>query len=225
MSEPMSSKEIDDAISSIHQLVSQDLRPQTRPKLSAVADVGRLLVLTPENRVVRSSAQNYSPALNGRPLSGPAAIADFDGTQDDSGGLPDKEPNAPDGGFSGAIDLQARLMDLDAASLMAARAFATEQSPQQGGAALAGGKLSDDGFADSGVADDALAHLAKPAMPAADPSDLWISEAELRTMVQGIFRDEMAGPMGERLTRNIRRLVRAEMGKILAAQELEQTNS
>lgn len=54
----------------------------------------------------------------------------------------------------------------------------------------------------------------------AEPEVLF-DEDVLRAMVQAILRDEMAGAMGERITRNIRKLVRAEVGRMLAAQELE----
>ncbi len=58
------------------------------------------------------------------------------------------------------------------------------------------------------------------APPQASPEVLF-DEDVLRAMVQAIFREEMAGPMGERITRNIRKLVRAEVGRMLAAHELE----
>ena len=58
------------------------------------------------------------------------------------------------------------------------------------------------------------------AAPQSAPEVLF-DEDVLRAMVQAIFREEMAGPMGERITRNIRKLVRAEVGRMLAAHELE----
>jgi hypothetical protein len=48
-----------------------------------------------------------------------------------------------------------------------------------------------------------------------------VDEEALRLLVQTIFREEMAGAMGERITRNIRKLVRAEVNRMLAAQELD----
>jgi len=36
-----------------------------------------------------------------------------------------------------------------------------------------------------------------------------------------MLREELAGKMGERITRNIRKLVRAEIARALAAQEFE----
>ena len=57
--------------------------------------------------------------------------------------------------------------------------------------------------------------------PPQSAPEVLFDEEVLRAMVQAIFREEMAGPMGERITRNIRKLVRAEVGRMLAAQELE----
>jgi len=54
-----------------------------------------------------------------------------------------------------------------------------------------------------------------------DAQNMMFDEQALRGLVQTIFREEMAGPMGERITRNIRKLVRAEVGRMLAAHELE----
>lgn len=51
--------------------------------------------------------------------------------------------------------------------------------------------------------------------------DMMLDEPALRSLIQTIFREEMAGPIGERITRNIRKLVRAEVGRMLAAHELE----
>lgn len=59
------------------------------------------------------------------------------------------------------------------------------------------------------------------ATPPQSAPEVLFDEDVLRAMVQAIFREEMAGPMGERITRNIRKLVRAEVGRMLAAQELE----
>lgn len=52
-------------------------------------------------------------------------------------------------------------------------------------------------------------------------TEVLFDEEQLRSLVQTIFREEMAGPLGERITRNIRKLVRAEVGRMMAAQELE----
>ena len=59
------------------------------------------------------------------------------------------------------------------------------------------------------------------AAPQQAAPEVLFDEDVLRAMVQAIFREEMAGPLGERITRNIRKLVRAEVGRMLAAHELE----
>lgn len=47
-----------------------------------------------------------------------------------------------------------------------------------------------------------------------------IDEAALREMVVDIVREELQGALGERITRNVRRLVRREIHRALASQEL-----
>ena len=49
------------------------------------------------------------------------------------------------------------------------------------------------------------------------PTDL----AALRPMVSALIREELQGELGERITRNVRKLVRQEINRALAARELE----
>lgn len=56
--------------------------------------------------------------------------------------------------------------------------------------------------------------------PNAAPEVLF-DEVQLRSLVQSILREELAGDLGERITRNIRKLVRAEVGRMMAVHELE----
>ena len=46
-------------------------------------------------------------------------------------------------------------------------------------------------------------------------------EQILRELVRDIIRDELQGGLGERITRNIRKLVRAEIARALATQALD----
>lgn len=48
-----------------------------------------------------------------------------------------------------------------------------------------------------------------------------MDEAALRELVSDIVREELQGALGERITRNVRKLVRREIHRALAAQELE----
>ena len=43
----------------------------------------------------------------------------------------------------------------------------------------------------------------------------------LRALVQAILREELAGPFGERITRGVRKLVRADVATLLSARESE----
>jgi hypothetical protein len=66
--------------------------------------------------------------------------------------------------------------------------------------------------------------LADPTGQAADDGldeEQVIDEAALRDLVAEIVRSELQGPLGERITRNVRKLVRLEIQRALAARDLE----
>lgn len=52
-------------------------------------------------------------------------------------------------------------------------------------------------------------------------ADLGVDPAELRDLLRDLIREELAGPLGARMTRNIRKLVRAEIARELAMRELD----
>lgn len=59
-------------------------------------------------------------------------------------------------------------------------------------------------------------------VPTPDPSaDIVISEDELRDLVARMIREELQGVMGERITRNVRKLVRREIQRALANHDLD----
>ena len=68
-----------------------------------------------------------------------------------------------------------------------------------------------------------LAALAEPDVAEPDAFELGMrfDEDVLHELVRDMLREELAGKMGERITRNIRKLVRAEIARALAAQEFE----
>jgi len=51
--------------------------------------------------------------------------------------------------------------------------------------------------------------------------DFFVDEAVLRSMVSDIVREELQGRLGERITRNVRRMVRHEIEKALSLKALE----
>ncbi|NJM84241.1 MAG: DUF2497 domain-containing protein [Tabrizicola sp.] len=54
-----------------------------------------------------------------------------------------------------------------------------------------------------------------------DDFGLGISEEVLQEMVRDLIRDELQGTLGEKITRNVRRLVRAEINRAFAARDLD----
>lgn len=58
-------------------------------------------------------------------------------------------------------------------------------------------------------------------LPASDPSAIEIDEDTLRQMVVDIVRQELQGALGERITRNVRKLVRREIHRMLISQDFD----
>jgi hypothetical protein len=57
--------------------------------------------------------------------------------------------------------------------------------------------------------------------PEADAADTLIDEDALRELVAAVLREELQGPLGERITRNVRKLVRREIHRALAVRDLD----
>jgi cell pole-organizing protein PopZ len=51
--------------------------------------------------------------------------------------------------------------------------------------------------------------------------DAVLDEEALRDMVSEIVRQELQGALGERITRNVRKLVRREIHRALASQDMD----
>lgn len=247
MSEPMTSGEIEDVLSSIRKLVSEDLRPQVRPAAPVVPrEVGPResdkLILTPALRVVEGSAEaeatlaampeaapeprtrlrleavvstfaaNVSPPAEGwEPETGDASVTRLVRTPV----VPLSEPEAarvaeafPD---AAAADDSGDVEDAVLTGSLARLHFAWQAQPDEADAAAEDG---DDVLAGEG--DDAFAGADEaPEAPMLD-----IDSDALADLVRDILRDELQGAMGERMTRNIRKLVRAEVARILATRDL-----
>lgn len=56
---------------------------------------------------------------------------------------------------------------------------------------------------------------------AAEEAGGHFDEAELRDLVRDLIREELSGALGERITRNVRKLVRTEVSRALSARGLE----
>ena len=100
-------------------------------------------------------------------------------------------------------------------AIAAARAAAAER--------LAADRRAAEHHAQSMAAERAAAEPSAPADTTADAADesQVLDEETLRAIVSEIVRSELQGALGERITRNVRKLVRREIHRALTAQELE----
>ena len=273
MSEPLSSSEIEDVLSSIRRLVSDDMRPL--PK--TVEPAGEKLILTPALRVVQAEPEATEPLpmfvavqrtrLMDAPRSGlgdvvasvgaavDASPDDWEAETGDSAPLPDAAGLNP-----WSLPVEAAFVAGDAQADMgedaseawaeaevsasaqdhfeyhAPEAVAPVETPawaqeddtlpedEVEAAPLQGTVEPDPVWADAAEA-SVIAALAEPdaADDAEDAFDqaMRFDEDVLRELVRDMLREELMGKMGERITRNIRKLVRAEIARALAAQEFE----
>ena len=256
MSEAMSSAEIEDVLSSIRRLVSEDLRPTPRPAPLPTAGpkADEKLLLTPALRVVAvRDIKPAVPAMRAAPLprlhlgTGPMA--------DDPVATLQRAVEAQDIEWESEVGDPAPLVAQmewtedgwaavqDVIPAFAAPAFATDPEVQPW--------AQTETDPDTETADEAAAPAAlEPAMPFAGPEDNWADRAEaeavaelrdadqsaeptplyddlifdaqvLRDLVRDLIREELQGALGERITRNVRKLVRAEIARAIATQDLD----
>lgn len=287
MSEPMSAVEIEDVLSSIRRLVSDDLRPGARPVGAAGdADAAGKLILTPALRVVQDaprSPDSFPEAAIEAVVAGFGAAVDaqaeewesetgdlapeyVEPPQWDVADVPDLEADAGDADFDGE-DAELADADLDEDALdevLAAEVLAftplqfhahprvTHDAP----AAADPAPQDVPGWAQEGEED--APQPARWSTATLEPDAAWADEAEaqvleelsdavssavpltaveealedsgydpaayddeaLRELVRELIVEELQGPLGARITRNIRKLVRAEIARALAAEQL-----
>lgn len=211
MSDPVTNVEIEDVLSSIRRLVadgdrrSGDDRPAPSP---AADDLDGPLVLTPSLRIGHEDdpADDDSFAVARRVARLEAAVT------------VQKEEFEPDGSESEPmIDWAAH--DLDVPMFHSRERVAREQDAATPGTALprmdmdatgAGDLIPDiDMAGDEPTLDEIFGTAGMP------------SEDLLRDLVAEVLRDELAGALGERITRNVRKLVRREIHRILDSREAE----
>lgn len=276
MSNPVTNADIEDVLSSIRRLVSEEARPQVAPPPAAVSD---RLVLTPALRVMETEQPEEmtsgqpaedtpeEPAVTGE-LPQPELVEAYEV----AGVVRDE---------TGRRNLEARIAELEA--VISDHGGQWEQDGEEGGA-NAGGKVrsldwvgtpeteheeapfAEDAEADAqdtaevieGNWDDSGAEAEETSAPDAelveveenfsaddyetaaldmaeaipetadfsDPEeaplrDFLVDEEMLRNLVSEIVRQELQGPLGERITRNVRKLVRREIMRALASQDME----
>lgn len=125
-----------------------------------------------------------------------ASMAGLEAAKDTS----QAEPDQPSGAMQDSeVPETDRLSDRVSVALMGAVA---EESAERRGSDDVRGK---------GVEPDIAALL----------RDAGLDEAALRALVARMVREELRGPLGERITRNVRKLVRREVYRILASRDFE----
>lgn len=172
MPDPMSAVEIEDVLSSIRRLVSEELRPLNRS--TPRERPGSRLVLTPAHRVPsRVPEMAAAPAPQVDPVE---------------------------------------------AFLAALPATAETEPDEEGDVTRVGGLLLQSRMTTTSLAEPAMAEEDAAEAPAeAGPFD----EAALRDLIRDLIREELQGSLGERITRNVRKLVRAEIARAMSMRDLD----
>ena len=256
MSDPVTNVEIEDVLSSIRRLISENDRPQkqgadtsfVQPENNVGAPEeeteGRILVLTPALRVrdsgleaerdlEKTTAEREEalepPAFD--PVEGlslkeaqaiDARIVRWDHLKEGRVAEdPGYEPDEPgDSEYAGTdvdpLEWQDEAFDDAVVVDTAADEVATDES-------LSGltEQVTSEVYAElSGQVEERL--VAEDALDDFSGDDaVVLDEAVLRDMVADIVRQELQGALGERITRNVRKLVRREIHRALAAHELD----
>ena len=245
MSEAMSSVEIEDVLSSIRRLVSEDLRPGTRPveakKPVQAKKPDEKLLLTQAFRVVPApvAVEPVEPSPRSVPLPRlhlgvEKSFATLERAVEDQDAEWESEVGDP-APLVVAMDWSevARTPVQPAKPAYAPPVFAAEPQPTPSWAqedAEMSVELEevhdhpidepDSTWADQAEA-EALAELRAEEVDDLARDSVAFDEEVLRTLVRDMIREELQGGLGERITRNVRKLVRAEIARALATQDLD----
>ncbi len=269
MSEPLSSTEIEDVLSSIRRLVSDDMRPVNGE--AAAPAGGEKLILTPALRVVLPAGADAEPevtlmapvaavpepsavssvlprlhlTLDDSPASGLGQVVasvgaavnaqpeNWDAELDEivsAEGLPAAMWQSPpeaeaDADADSAVELEAAKVSEDDAVAAWAQHDGTDHDADPSEAVVVPGTIEPDAIWAAAAEASVIAALAEDDLPGAgrdaDDDAMRFDEDVLRELVRDILREELAGKMGERITRNIRKLVRAEIARALATQDFD----
>ncbi|MEM8729492.1 MAG: hypothetical protein AAGF79_06190, partial [Pseudomonadota bacterium] len=136
---------------------------------------------------------------------------------------PDSAAIAPDGASEAIEALTAKIAALEA-QLAERQAVETDVSVPDALEAFDSPETFDEELSDEearAVAEAALREAEEANAEIFATEETILDEATLRELVTDMVREELQGALGERITRNVRKLVRREIHRALAAQELE----
>lgn len=226
MPDPVKNAEIEDVLSSIRRLVADDAPAPMEPPAVPKAEGADKLVLTPalriqpqERKVEEAAEPETAPTdnweevtLEDRIAELEAAVASSDEEYEPDGS--EVEPSAP------AMDLSA--FEDDTFELSPEHAVAPEpeaeavEEPE-----VAETEAVEDTVEEADEAPaEATSETAEENVFEDDLSEVF-DEEMLRDLVSEFVRKELQGELGERITRNVRKLVRREINRALAARDFD----
>lgn len=240
MSGPLSSNEVEDVVSSVRRLVSTDARPRPLSR-----DLGQdRLVLTPALRVVGEPPAG--PLILTHPTIDPvpeapmvvdvapdadAAVAEpvpFEADWEDEIWLEPEPPLAEIALGAEEAELVSAAEDAPAAwddgpwpDEAEVAAVVPLASPARPATDPANDTAPPVQVAETEAVEEALAQPG-PSLFDKDGNPLTVlDEDALHEIVRQLIREELQGALGERITRNVRKLVRAEINRALTARTLD----
>lgn len=214
MSEPTTSVDLEDVLTSIRRLVSEEAHDAVLDQVKPQRSADRL-VLTPALRI----AEAETPADTVEEPSATEAVAEE---------APAEAPLLLNRGPSDALPIDRKISSLSAAVSRAEEEYEAEEGDMFGGISkmplpwaethpndplsgrAEGGDVIYDEFEDEAIDDQ----------DTTEGTLVGLNEDMLRAMVAQIVREELQGEMGERITRNVRKLIRREINRALAIQDL-----
>lgn len=232
MTERMTNVEYGDVLSSIRRLVAEGAGGEPLP-------VGPdPLVLTPALRVVppvdtvppapfMEAEEDWLPESDpetGAPFMRPSTVVSLTGGAAETARTrtdPEADLTAPpacpaDSDEIGPADAPAAP---SRASETAGDAVPQDQFTELSAAAAEPREGQEAATADRETRLPATAATGRERAPSAPEGPLEVEDDRLRAMVQTVIREELQGELGERITRNIRKLVRAEIHRALLARD------
>ena len=217
MSESVSNAEIEDVLTSIRRLVSgEDGSSTAKPETKVEEKPSKAkLILTADFRV----SDTQQDAANAE--EEPAETVTFR-----HAGQAEKPEAKPDDSTENLTSLESTIAELEAAIGEQDEEWEPDGSEFEEDAEaeavmtapikdMMGAKQPIDEIEDAEIIED---DLTTGLFAGDDPE---FDEEALREMVSEIVRQELQGALGERITRNVRKLVRREINRVLAAQDFD----
>lgn len=206
MSDRMSNVEIEDVLSSIRRLVSEDLRgaPAADPVRPAVPR----LVLTPALRVDAPVApEPQAEPETVAPVGREALVARLAELE----AILDAQDQSFEEDAGEALDLPVAVARL----AEAAEAPFIDSSADEAQPAVAPEPVAEESFTWTEPVEAAGEDEVLPA--ASEEPFATLDAATLRELIRDVLREELQGEIGERVTRNLRKMIRTEVSRALTA--------